>query len=162
VHRSHDDSERSRTVRQTGQIAVSNVLLDLTPQFGWRGRQVLRDLARPCREAGPVILELGVIGAEHDRPFDQPSLTPKVCLSIRLYDRTGFDLCSQRSDALVEHGTCVQYKVQHGVANPEVERATGYDPTGTCASPHLGGDQIDLWRDIDSKVETESSNEAVG
>jgi hypothetical protein len=101
-----DDCERSWSVRQSGQIPVSNVPLYFAPQ---RRRQCRQTLGNPCRagrKAGPVVLEGGVIETNHDRLFDdarQTNPAPDRCLSIRSHKRVGSHLIPERANAVVEH-----------------------------------------------------------
>jgi len=51
----------------------------------------VQSVSVPGREAGPVVLEIGVVEAEHDwhlHDIDQPGLT----LTVRPHNRSDFDL----------------------------------------------------------------------
>src|SRR5262245_23340719 len=86
-------NDRARRVGQPG----SDVLLDFSPPTGWQGRQTL---CNPCwagRETGPVVLEIRVVKAEHNRHFqhfDEPDLMPEVCLAPGPHNRTRLNLRS--------------------------------------------------------------------
>ena len=130
------------------------MLLDLTPHARWHVRQMLSDPCRTGREAGPVVLEIGVVEAEHHRYFDhvdESDLTPEVRLSVRPHDRAALDLRTEIPDSLIEDSARVQHEVENGKATPEIKGATGHDAAWSCHSSHLGSDQIDIRDHVDDQ-----------
>jgi hypothetical protein len=91
THSPDDDRERPRAIWQAGQIAGSNVPLYFSAQIGCQRSNALGDPGWPGRETRPVVLEIGVIEAEHYRHFhhlDQSGLRQRfACPSGRVSGR---------------------------------------------------------------------------
>ncbi|MDT5367639.1 MAG: hypothetical protein QOC62_2070 [Mycobacterium sp.] len=70
-HCADDGRERPRAIRHAGQVARSNVLLNRGAQLRRQTLHAQTKRTRAGREAGPVVLEGGVIETDHDRHFYQ-------------------------------------------------------------------------------------------